>query len=500
MNRELYNRIINLIPSKSLKDKIKDLNFKVDDMDLVYIVDNYETNILEKSNYLTQLLNCKLDNKVIVKIQKILEDIEKAKNEINDNITTSKIYDEYRDYQWDEANEQEIEDYKFRLIINEYKPNWPIFLNKFDLVKIKEQYNNDNYCYGFITHFQEQMTSPKATICLFESVEDEDLNAKIEYLGNSYYVLPYNYSHDHIYLECIEKEEVECAPENIKQLYNKIMDTISDRVKVGKYFYSKTLSSKFEKHKFTDLEKANIIDSSIYPFNEKLKDLEQLMEYTIDNVLYKQLKHYIKAIMEIPYKISEINKNELYEVIDSNHNKYYLKGYEEAIKIGIDISDLNKTFQIKKIKIGTEHYDSKIYLYNNKGEIIWTNQDLFENYQPMSDFEELFFNSYINIPNVFDDEYKVIKRYFPVPEFDDAGYDILSNKQINKFNFRDNIIEKGIKLDLIDSGPYVCIIIDNGEVYNEPYPSFVNMYYVDEKEYTLAMIMDIEFLRKKDKE
>ena len=54
-----------------------------------------------------------------------------------------------------------------------------------------------------------------------------------------------------------------------------------------------------------------------------------------------------------------------------------------------------------------------------------------------------FNNTYVNLPNVFqNDDYKVIKRYLPVPEFDDDGFDILVEDQSRQFILRNNLQKK----------------------------------------------------------
>ena len=49
-----------------------------------------------------------------------------------------------------------------------------------------------------------------------ESVKENEINSKGSYNGEEYYIVPYNYSHDHILLECIEKVELDKTPKIIR--------------------------------------------------------------------------------------------------------------------------------------------------------------------------------------------------------------------------------------------------------------------------------------------
>lgn len=493
----IYNKIIALIPSETLKNKIKEIEFKIKDLDLVYIVDHYVENVKQKVEFLNDLLNCEMSEESINKIEEILNDINRVKLIINnEDIISNDDYDQYRNNIWVESNVKEYNGISIGFVTEEYKPKWPIFLNKFDLVKIKPYYDPNKYHYGFINHFQNESIGPKATICLFESVKENEINSKASYNGEEYYIVPDNYSHDHILLECIEKVELDKTPKIIKDLYLKIMDGISNRVNVIKYFYSDELKVNLKNHKFTDIEKANIISNSIFPYNEKIKDLSNIRENTSSYSLYKQLSHYINSIKNMKENLSKCNKDELYELMNYHQDKYYFLKFDEALQKGIELTDIDKTFQIKRIKIGSEHYNSRIYVFNYEGELLWNNDD---SYNKTEINEELFYNSYVDLPNIFqNDGYRVIRRYLPVPEFQDDEYNILIKNQAKKFTFRDNLIEKGYNLDLGDSGPYIYFISSNGDVYEEPFLDFVNMYYVDDVDYNLAILQDIEFIKSKE--
>ena len=65
----------------------------------------------------------------------------------------------HRENIWLESEDVIIDDITFALVNKEYKPKWPIFLNKYDLVKVKPYYDKDNYHYAIINNFQQKAKS-----------------------------------------------------------------------------------------------------------------------------------------------------------------------------------------------------------------------------------------------------------------------------------------------------------------------------------------------------
>ena len=491
--KNLYNAIINLLPSTTLKEKIIETNFNISDMDLVYIVDHYTELISDKINLLNRLNKTSINENAKVRINRILEDIAEAKLLINDeSIISSFDYDMCREFIWEDADTEIIDGVAISLICKEYKPNWPIFLNKFDLIKVKPYYDKDNYHYAMINNFQEEFKGPTATVFLFEDVNDSDLYAKEEYNGELYYVIPYNFAHDHIPFECIEKVELNDAPENIKSLYLKIMEALDDRANISKYFYSEEIRNRLADHKFSDVEKASIIDSAIYPFDDKIKDFYELMDNTVNYTLYKQLKSYVNELKELIPNLSKHEEDEFYELMDYFKDKYYYKNFDEAYQKGLELpGSENIYFQISKKKFN-EWIRPIIYCFNHNGKLVWTNEDVSLDCKD----EELFYDTYIKLPNIFaDDGFRVAKRYLPVPDFE-SDFVILCDDQTERYNFQNELINKGLPLDISDSGPYIYIISTDGEVWEEPWGVFVNMYFVPENEMTLSMFQDIEFLKR----
>ena len=101
------------------------------------------------------------------------------------------------------------------------------------------------------------------------------------------------------------------------------------------------------------------------------------------------------------------------------------------------------------------------------------------------------------MPNIFaDDGFRVAKRYLPVPEFDEGQFVVLCDDQTERYNFQNELINKGLSFDISDSGPYIYIISTDSEVWEEPWGTFVNMYFVPENEMTLSMFQDIKFLER----
>lgn len=491
----IYEEIINIIPSKTLRDEIKNSNYKIDDLDLVYLVENYSFDILDKISYFKKLMDIVNSNEAKEKIEKLLNNIEKVKKETGDNLEIfNEIYAKHYDSIWEETDYQCFDDIKISLVTKEYKPNWPIYLNKFDLIKVKPYFDKENYHYAMINNFQEEFKGPTATVFLFEDVKESDLYAKEEYNGESYYVIPYNFAHDHIPIECIEKVEVKEAPEDIRKLYLKIMTVLEDRVNVSKYFYSPEIRDRLVDHKFSDIEKASIIDMSFYSIDDKINDLYELMNNTTNYSLYKQLKSYVKVLKELIPNLRKHKEDEFYEFMDCYQGKYYFKTYEEAYEKGVEISKLQKQyFQISKKSFGERNH-SVIFCFDYQGKLVWTNED--KKIDCNID-EELFYNTYINLPSIFEkDGFRVAKRYLPVPEFGDGEFVILCSDQKEQYNCQKQLINKGVYLDITDSGPYIYIISVDTDVWEEPWGVFVNMYFVPENEMTLSMFQDIEFLKR----
>ena len=497
--KKLTKNIINLIPSESLKDEIIKTKFKVKDMDLVYIVDRYALNIIDKINYLNELLKENINNEAKDMINKILKDIVKAKVKINDDsIVDSGIYDEYRNPIWEKVDDCNKEDCSIKLVLREYKPTWPIFLNKFDLVKVKPYFDKDNYHYGFITNFQEESVTSNATICLFEDLKESDINSFVSNENDTDYLIPYNYNHDHIAYEEIEKVSLESVPENIKNLYLKIMDSLSKRVDISEFIYSKELRTRLKDHTFSDVEKACIVELAFQPFDKKVEVLNNICSYTNNYELFKQIKFYLEVMDKHFKKFKLLKEKEFYELSFMYGNKYYYENFNDAYEKGMEISKgmIYKIFQIKKIKFGTLYYNYEIYVFNEFGKVMWSNEPYLIDYE---DYKNIFYNAYIDLPNIFKgDDYKIIRSCRLIPEIGMEDYKILSKDNQSRFDFRNNLKTKGIKLNITDVGPYVYFISQDGEVLEDPYVDFVNMEFISDNEKTLEMMFDLEYLKRGD--